>query len=123
VSESIDDEPTEESGYPFQTWSEYEIFLQPDGTYLVRFSTNDDDDDGVEDAEGIVNAEYTLPSLDRALKFTGVTKRGAYGQPVKVLYQGNEFTSEEQARELDADYRKRVAALHNSLLPPRDKSI
>lgn len=70
------------------TYSTYRIRTGIYGTNaVVEFETNDDDDDGYPDGE-VVRAEYRLPSLDRALAFTGKSRHGLYGQPVNVYLNG-----------------------------------
>lgn len=58
------------------------------GPVWVKSSTNDNNDDGYPD--GLVESWWIgYKSLREALTSTGVTRKGAYGQPVTVtLYEG-----------------------------------
>lgn len=77
-----------------ETWSTFDIRSDGDPNLAcpvrVFWSTNDDNDDGYPD-EDIVSCEFSFSTVDAARKFTGVTRRGYYGQPVTVTLDGQEI--------------------------------
>lgn len=75
-----------------QTWTEYGIFTEDDGTYSVYASTNDDNDDGYPDAN-VTEWRLSYPNLEAALKITGKTRTGLYGQPVRVFLDGEKVVA------------------------------
>lgn len=69
-------------------WTEYRIeTIEKGKSYLVDWSTNDDNDDGYPDGE-IVRDRYTMPTIERALNFTGKSRRGCGGSEVTVYLDG-----------------------------------
>jgi hypothetical protein len=71
-----------------QTWTEYQIVSEGEGA-IVYASTNDDNDDGVPDGE-VAEWRQEWPTVEAALKHTGKTRTGFYGQPVRVFLDGQE---------------------------------
>jgi hypothetical protein len=68
--------------------------------YVVNTETNDDNDDGWPDDEVITGSFGPFYTLAEALNFThGVSRIGAYGQPVDVYLDGEKLTEvPEEAR-------------------------
>lgn len=74
-----------------RTWTEYRIETREKGKkYVIDWSTNDDNDDGWPDAE-VTRDQYTFASLDRALNFTGKSRRGCGGAEVEVYLDGKKI--------------------------------
>lgn len=72
-----------------QTWSRYAITTGLGGAKPVRvfWETNDDNDDGYAD-DREVSDSYRFADVESALRFTGRTRAGFYGQPVTVTLNG-----------------------------------
>lgn len=70
-----------------QIFTNFRISTSDDGNAIVYFETNDDNDDGYPDPE-IAKATYPFDSLDKALRFTGKTRIGMWGQQVNVYLNG-----------------------------------
>lgn len=87
----IPDDPDREFEEQARTWTTYAIYTGQHAvrgnTVLVHWSSNDDNDDGYPD-DDIEHAEYRFPNVEAAIKFTGRTRRGLYGQPVDVTLDG-----------------------------------
>jgi len=67
-----------------QTYTTFRIYDAAGGGYTVNWQTNDNDDDGYPDGYD-TKASYKFPTLEKAVKFTGITRTGYYGQPVQVF--------------------------------------
>lgn len=63
------------------------------GPVVVRQETNDDDDDGIPDAETAV-WYLRFETVEQAIKTVGVDRIGFYGQPVEVFLDGVRLTRE-----------------------------
>lgn len=71
------------------TWTRYDIKTGCPGpkSVVVFWSTNDDNDDGYPDDRDVSDS-HAFVTLEEALRFTGKTHVGFYGQPVTVTLNG-----------------------------------
>jgi hypothetical protein len=72
------------------TWTEFHVWPMDVDRVEVRMTTNDDNDDGFPDAE-VASITLRFPDLRSALQHTGSTRRGFYGQPVRVYVEGKPY--------------------------------
>ncbi len=78
-----------------ETWTIFRIWrshvVGPGGRPItVEYESNDDDDDGYPDRE-VVRAAYFPRTLEDAMKVTGKSRTGFYGQPVDVYLDGEKI--------------------------------
>lgn len=82
------------------TWTTYHIYHQggpEDRPVTVEWATNDDDDDGYDDGD-VTTLTLYFRTLDDAIKHTGYTRRGYYGQPVDVFLAGEPLLKPQEAK-------------------------
>ena len=76
----------------FGVYHRFEITTRDDGSAQVRTETNDDNDDGFPDGQ-VESWLLEFRSLDEALRHTGTSRRGYYGQPVDVFLNGKRLSA------------------------------
>ena len=73
-----------------EVWTTFDIKTIGDGSYQVIYRSNDDNDDGVDDGK-LVEVHYKMANIQQAQALTGVSRTGAYGQPVTVTLDGGKY--------------------------------
>jgi hypothetical protein len=65
-------------------YTRWDITDRGDGKALLRYETNDDNDDGFIDPGPVAVWEKEM-DMQKALSMAGKTRHGSYGQPVYVF--------------------------------------
>lgn len=71
------------------TYSRYEITTMDGGKALLRWETNDNNDDGLPD--GTIATRTWLLTMEKAKDMAGTSRTGAWQQPVEVYLDGQQI--------------------------------